>query len=87
MFPSSRIAHLEPLINFKIISATDSKYHTRAVNEAGQRIRDGHIQPFADKMHLQFEIFSQSFSHELELMTDFIEPHSKITVHQQGKVK
>jgi hypothetical protein len=89
LFASSKFAHLEPLINFKIISSTNSKYHSRSVNEHhdGQQIRDmdGHIQPFADKLHLQFEIFEQQFSHQLELMTDFIEPNSKITVHKQGK--
>jgi hypothetical protein len=87
LFASSKIAHLEPLINFKIVSATDSKYHTRAVNEGGERIRDGHIQPFADKMHLQFDLYGETFSHQLELTTDFIEPNSKITLHKEGNQK
>jgi hypothetical protein len=90
-FASTKIAHLEPLVNFKIVSATDSKYHIRstgaAAGTAGTRLRDGHEQPFADRMHLQFDIFDKTFSHELEIDTDMFEPHSKITLYKEGKIQ
>ncbi len=56
------------------------------MSERPKRYRNGHEQPFPDRVHVSFSAFGENFDYSVELMDQLWAPGTKLSLYREGQL-
>lgn len=74
--------HYEPVSNANV---RHGETHM-TMSERPKRYRNGHEQPFPDRVHISFGAFGETFDYEVELMDQIFAPGAKLSLYRNGQL-